>query len=232
MTQLTYLKNPDLFNDKAKILEIFKTETVWQLVLDKTIFYVQGGGQPSDTGVIKNSTGEFEVTKVFRDENGKILHIGNFTNGKFEIGQEVDLIIDEAKRNLHSKIHSPGHLLDLAIQKSGLNWIAGKGFHFVVGSYVEYQIPENSSQNLNLEELKNIIQINSDELVAQKLPFKISFDETQAYKGEPLRKVEIGSQIECPCGGTHAKNTSELAGFKISKIKLKSGMTRISYGLA
>jgi Ser-tRNA(Ala) deacylase AlaX len=97
---------------------------------------------------------------------------------------------------------------------------------------VEYQIPENSSQNLNLEELKNIIQINSDELVAQKLPFKISFDETQAYKGEPLRKVEIGSQIECPCGGTHAKNTSELAGFKISKIKLKSGMTRISYGLA
>jgi Ser-tRNA(Ala) deacylase AlaX len=231
MTQLTYLQNPDLFSANAKILEILKTENVVQIVLDQTIFYVQGGGQPSDTGIIKNMTAEFEVTKVFRDENGKILHSGNFTTGKFEIGQEAELIVDQAKRNLHSKIHSDGHLLDLAIQKSGLNWIPGKGFHFVVGSYVEYQIPKNTSQDLNLEDLKNTIQAHFDELVNQKLPFKISFDETQTFHGEPLRKIKIGNEIECPCGGTHAKNTSELAGFKITKIKLKSGIARVSYGL-
>lgn len=229
MTQLIYLQNPDLFNTTAKILEILQTEIGTQIALDQTIFYVQGGGQPSDTGIIKNSTGEFEVTKVFRDENGKILHAGNFINGNFEIGQEVNLVVGETKRNLHSKIHSAGHLLDLAIQKLGLNWIPGKGFHYPQGSYVEYQIPENSAENLDKDSLKNQIQTEFDKLTEQNLPITVSLDETQIYKGEMLRKIKIGNEIECPCGGTHTKNTSELVGFKIGKIKLKGGTAKVSY---
>lgn len=156
MTKLIYLQNPNLFSTKAKVLEILKTEDTWQVLLDQTIFYVQGGGQPSDTGVIKNLTGKFEVAKVFRGQDDKILHSGNFTNGNFQIGQKVELIVDEAKRYLHSRIHSAGHLLDLAIKNSGLNWIPMKGFHFVAGSYVEYQIPKNYPLKSALIKLKFI----------------------------------------------------------------------------
>ena len=67
--------------------------------------------------------------------------MGTFGNAgdAFEIGQELRLFVDEAKRRTYARFHSAGHLLDIAMKKCGQTHLKpGKGYHFPVGAYVEY----------------------------------------------------------------------------------------------
>jgi Ser-tRNA(Ala) deacylase AlaX len=231
MTKLIYLENQNLFEAKAKVLEILDNENGRAIILDQTIFYVQGGGQPGDKGLIRNSDGIFEVTKTIFNEDGLAMHLGNFIEGSFEVNAEVNLKVDVTSRKLNSKIHSAGHLIDLAVKNSGLTWKSGKSYHYPEGSYIEYT--SNLSEDLSTQIPSLIEQINKqyDNLVKQNLPFQIRLDKSQSYKGQPLRIVSISGLIECPCSGTHVENTSKLAGFKITKIKIKSGVIKVSYTL-
>ena len=185
MTELLYLQNPNLFEIEAKILNIIETENGTAIILDKTIFYVQGGGQPSDTGFITTTTNSFEVTKVIYNLDGEVYHLGHFTNGDFKIGDLAILKVDQSKRQLHSKIHSAGHLIDLAIKNLGLDWLPIKGFHYPEGSYVEYSA---ARQIDNLEHLKIQIQSQFDKSVAQKIPIIITFDNNQLCKAYHLER--------------------------------------------
>ena len=69
-----------------------------------------------------------------------IIHIGEYEKGEpFKEGEEVSLTIDAEKRRLYARLHSGGHLLDVAMNKLGINHLKpGKGYHFPVSSYVEY----------------------------------------------------------------------------------------------
>ena len=118
------------------------------LVLNETLFHAQGGGQPSDSGVItvlnddgSESDAKFEVNFVKRiPDGGLILHMGSFAAGSeasFTPGARVRLAIDAEKRSLHSKLHSAGHALDAAMCKlkdAGNAYAAAliptKGYHF------------------------------------------------------------------------------------------------------
>lgn len=228
MTELLYLKNQDLFQSSAKVLEIIQFENQFGIVLDQTIFYVQGGGQPGDKGLISNQGGIFEVNKTVFDAVGKALHLGGFIKGGFVINSEVALKIDAASRQLNSKIHSSGHLIDLAVKNCGLNWLPGKGFHYPEGSYVEYS---TKAVNLDLEEVKNRIQSEFDKLRAANLKVEICFDTNTLFKGQPLRKMSFAGLGELPCGGTHVKSTLELKDFVITKIKQKGDIIKVSYSL-
>ena len=228
MTELLYLKNQDLFQGSAKVLEIIQFENQFGIVLDQTIFYVQGGGQPGDRGLITNQGGIFEVNKTVFDAEGKALHLGRFIEGGFGIDSEVNLKIDLPSRQLNSKIHSAGHLIDLAVKNCGLNWLPGKGFHYPEGSYVEYS---TRAVNLDLEELKKEIQSEYNKLTASDLKVEISFETNSLFKGQPLRKMSFAGFGELPCGGTHVKSTLELKDFKITKIKQKGEIIKVSYSL-
>ena len=229
MTKLIYLENQNQYESKAKVLEISNTENGKAIILDQTIFYIQGGGQPGDKGLVVNEDGTFEVTKTVFSEEGVALHLGNFVQGSFEVNTEVDLKVDIPSRKLNSKIHSAGHLIDLAVKNSGLTWKSGKSYHYPEGSYIEYT--SDFSEDLGTQISSLIEQINNeyDNLVTQNLPFQIRLDKSQSYKGQPLRIVTIAGLIDCPCSGTHVENTSELEGFKITKIKVKSGVIKVSY---
>lgn len=229
MTKLLYLEDQDLHNSTAIIVDILETEKGIALVLDQTIFYVQGGGQPGDEGLIKVGNNLFKVIDTTRDENGTVLHLGIFEGQNFKIGDEVSLEIDVESHKLNSKIHSAGHLIDLVIKNLKLDWIPGKGFHYPEGSYVEYTV-QNDTQ-FDFENLKNLIQAEYNSLVSQNLPVKITLDPTKSIKGLPLREISFDGQSPCPCGGTHVTSTSELNGFEITKIKLKSGIVKVSYRL-
>ena len=196
MTILLYIQNQQLYKTTAKVLEIVETEKGTALVLDQTNFYVQGGGQPGDQGIISNTQSSFLVTNTARNEDTKVLHYGSFSNQEFQIGEEVILEIDVEKRVLNSKNHSAGHLIDLAIKNLGLDWVPGKGFHYPAGSYVEYQL--QNDQTYDLENTKTQIQDEYNLLVEKNLPIKISFDETKIYKGEMLRKVSFDGLCPCP----------------------------------
>jgi Ser-tRNA(Ala) deacylase AlaX len=131
----------------------------YKLILSRTIFHPQGGGQPSDIGYIfpvsTEAGTETETTKCifqvnhvqYNSTSENIEHIGNILTGNFELFQfflqrDVKVEINAEKRRASQRLHSFGHLIDAAIQRIGYwNQLSvGKGYHFPDGPYVEYQI--------------------------------------------------------------------------------------------
>ena len=136
-TKLLYLEDFTRLECDAKIVERSQENGKEILILDATVFYPQGGGQPYDTGVIESASGRFLVEEV-RFMDGAVRHIGHFEWGELVIGDTVQCHVDAERRLLHSRIHSAGHLVDLAVAELGLPWTPGKGYHFPQGPYVEY----------------------------------------------------------------------------------------------
>jgi alanyl-tRNA synthetase len=223
-TKLKYLEDTYLFQYKAKVVDIFMQEDKTVIVLDETIFYPQGGGQPSDFGYINNSNGKFEVQKtIFRPE-GVVWHIGQFLEGSFKIGQEVDLQINEIKRIINAKNHSAGHLIDWVIEDLEIVIKPVKGYHFEDGPYVEYEA------DLEIDEmLQQKIEDKANQLIQADLEIDFYFEEKKHESGKPMRIMKVKGYQNSPCGGTHVKRTSEIGMIKIRKIKAKKGVIKISY---
>ena len=111
------------------------------VILDQTVFHPQGGGQPSDLGYITSEDQKtvFRVESVRNNEN-EVIHFGTYEQGgPFSVNDKVDLKVDSEKRFLHSRLHSAGHLIDVALAELGRTDLKpGKGYHWEVGTYVEY----------------------------------------------------------------------------------------------
>ncbi|MFZ1522487.1 MAG: alanine--tRNA ligase-related protein, partial [Candidatus Saccharimonadales bacterium] len=108
------------------------------IYLDQTVFYPQGGGQPYDMGLIETDDTKFIVEEV-RYADGEVLHIGHYEGRHLIQGEDIRLVVDEQRRKLNTRLHSAGHILDMAVNELGYAWIPGKGHHFPDGPYVEYQ---------------------------------------------------------------------------------------------
>ena len=132
-TRLDYFENTYCFSSSAILLEILSLEDgKIALVLDATIFYPQGGGQPFDVGIISNDNGKFEVKEV-RMKDGVVHHIGQFISGNFPPNQNVQLQIDVPRREFNARIHSAGHVIDVAMENIGIHLVPTKGYHFPDG---------------------------------------------------------------------------------------------------
>lgn len=216
-----------------------KNHQRFSIVLDKTIFYPQGGGQPYDTGFISSKNGKFLVQET-RFSEGLVNHIGVFETGFFQSGDNVGLSVNGERRLLLSKLHTAGHLLDVSMINLGYELPPTKGYHFPDSPYVEYagEIPVEERKNLCIKleaelkkmiaegrEIKKFIVENEDEL---KKFCKVVPD--YIPKDKPVRIVAVAG-YNCPCGGTHVKNTSELGNIQVTKIKVKGGNVRVSYNL-
>lgn len=232
-TELKYLQNPSLFTLKAMVLEIKETENGKAMLLDETVFYPQGGGQPSDIGKIHNEHGIFNVTNVRLDQEGKVWHFGHFISGNFTTGEKVTLEIDSAKRILHAKLHSAGHLIDCAVEKLAIpDLIPTKGFHFPEGPNVEY-----SGTVKNPEDIVNELQKTVDQLLVDDLLLEIhDLTPTEAVAkgivapaGKKARVVNFKGYSICGCGGTHVASSGQIGKIVIKKIKSKKNITKISY---
>jgi Ser-tRNA(Ala) deacylase AlaX len=139
MTQLIYLKNQYLYECTGRVLSIETTEKGLAIILDRTVFYPQGGGQPGDSGIIKNENGTYAINNTLFGENGEVWHIVNNSQGKIVDGEEVVITINKENRIRNSILHSAGHLIDMAVSNAGLNWKPRKGYHFADGCYVDYE---------------------------------------------------------------------------------------------
>lgn len=234
MTELDYLNDTYKFESEAKVVEVKMTERGPAIVLDKTIFYPQGGGQPSDHGKIISEKGTFIVSDVRMDETGTIYHFGEFENGNFENGEVVKLLLDEGRRRMNARLHSAGHLIDIAAEKVGFKLKATKGYHFPDGPYVEYEgtIENPMDYLLPVEEAVNSL-VNENLIVEVK---SFSPEEAQARGlfapvGKSARTVNFFGYEEIGCGGTHVKNSAEIGKIIIRKISSKKGNTKIAYSL-
>ena len=260
-----FLQDTYNFNCQAKLLRSMPAEppsTSWLLAFDQTVFHPQGGGQPADIGLISKEGEEvpcFEVKHVFlskkSEEAGMIWHQGLFKDPdttpeeKATIGATFNLTINEEHRRTAARLHSAGHLLDIAVRDIGGPTLKpSKGYHFADGPYVEYagdirkcfsgdeaELEHiRSTLNKHLEELLSEVSGSTGE-VAVKMTQNLSeyqaatADTCEPSRPFPIRVIQIGEEPGCACGGTHVSRIRDIGKLTATKIKVKKGATRVSY---
>lgn len=251
MTNLLYLKNHGLLESAASIVSVSEEDGRTVVVLDQTIFYPQGGGQPYDTGTITlantSDVASADAEAVFKVEevrfiDGIVKHAGVVESGAFEVGQNVMCHVDKDRRDLNSRLHSAGHVLDIALHKIGIQWVPGKGFHFPQGPYVEYAGSIEGMDAAAVEKLRADLESKCNEIVnagaevtlcfmpKEEMSSVCSFVPDYIPAGKPARVVMYGA-IGIPCGGTHVANLKNIKGITIRKIKKEKDAVRVSYDI-
>lgn len=233
MTQLLYLQDTYLFTASTEYISEITDERGLAVILDQTIFYPQGGGQPSDHGTITSDTGVFAVTDVRLREDGTVLHYGHYEFGSLQPGQSVELGIDGDRRILHARLHSAGHLLDCAVTRAGIPGITPtKGYHFPDGAYVEYDGTLDEPTQYIDPLQSTIADLIAENISTEKedlSPEEASARGVWAPPGKSARVVAFTGFAGCGCGGTHVRDTAEIGAVTIRKIASKKGKTRIAY---
>lgn len=221
-----------------------------EMTLASTIAHPAGGGQPSDSGRVVGANGRawaFDAATT-RRETGEVAHAGR-TKPPFEVGDACRVTIDGAKRVLHARIHSAGHALDVAMIRAGLpptTLTPTKGVHEPALAYVEYKgkvDPEHELADANA--LMARLNAEMAKLIAEdgaSAAAEMTYDEAKAACGGELpafiapdmtpRIVTIVPDTPgCPCGGTHVARMSEIQDFKMTGVRVKKGVTRLSYAI-
>jgi Ser-tRNA(Ala) deacylase AlaX len=238
-TKLVYMEDMHTQEGDARVLEVGDQEDRKYVVLDQTILYAQGGGQPADHGVIKSGGAAFSVSDV-RFKDGIVYHYGEYTSGALSVGDAVAITVDAERRQLHKRLHSAAHVLDMVVDEMGLPWVPGKGYHFPDGPYVEYA---GSLDGVDVEDLKTKMEARCNEIIAQDAPTSIKFvskDELAQYcrhvpdnlpEGKPIRVVLYGT-FGVPCGGTHVAHLGEIGHETIRKLKVEKGNVKVGYDVS
>eukprot|EP00708_Paratrimastix_pyriformis_P005067 GAFH01004040.1.p1 GENE.GAFH01004040.1~~GAFH01004040.1.p1 ORF type:complete len:275 (-),score=8.93 GAFH01004040.1:19-792(-) len=222
---------------------------VYDVVLGSTVMYPQGGGQPSDNGILTISTNPplvFNVTDV-RSESGVVHHYGQFAAATAdplpEAGTPVEVSVDPRRRALNSALHSAGHLLDSCMRRIGCNLFPTKGYHFPPSPYVEYegQIPAELKETIvqRLQEaVTDAIARNEPVAIRPVAPSDLQsicdaglFAHGNPYASLPEVRVVTLAGAACPCGGTHVTHVGDLKQVVIEKVKAKGKNIRVSYAL-
>lgn len=238
MTKLDYLENSYLQEMEATIVEVSKEgENRWQIVLDKTIFYPRGGGQPTDQGSLFTKDWKGKVFQALLKEE-KVIHYVEASEPP-SIGTLVKGTIDWDRRYLHMKLHSAGHIVDFALYLLGYSpnpLMPLKGDHG--------KKPVIYYQGMIDKDFKDELEKKSNELVAQNLAFRarfVSYEELEREtiylqsglpKNKPLRLLTLSNVGSVADGGTQVGNSSEIGKISILPIEQKDGMTLIHYRLA
>lgn len=239
VTKLLYMEDMQLLQCSAKVQKLDQQEGKTILYLDQTVFYPQGGGQPYDTGVITATDWKFAVEEV-RYSDGEVLHIGHLEGSLPQEGDNVQCVVDKERRSLHTRLHSAGHVLDMAVHELGYGWKPGKGYHFPQGAYVEYEGSlEGEEKQAVIDKLNQQIQQILSRGIATEIRFMPKEEMAQYCRhvpeflpaGKPSRIVLYGS-FGVPCGGTHVANLNDIGVVRIRKIKTSTDTVRVSYEIS
>lgn len=223
-----YYKDSYLKETKSKVLSVEPKGNLLNVILDQTIFYPEGGGQPSDSGML----GDTKVEYV-RFSDGEIIHQ---VKGGLQVGDEVKAVLDWNGRHKYMRIHSAGHLLHDVLMTMVEGLIPSKGSHGKK-AFLEY------TGNLDISK-KEEIEKKVNEVLQQDLPIltkEATYEELQKDckflpqnlpKNKPLRMIKIGNYPSMPDGGVHVKSTKEIGKIWIANITSQNGKVNIRYGIA
>ncbi len=205
------------------------------VILDRTPFYGEGGGQIGDLGTILSDSKLISVTDT-KKADGIYLHLCTVANGVFSVGDTVTASIDTMRRKAIMRNHSAAHLLQAALR-------AVLGDHVEqAGSYVSNKICRfdfSHFQAMTPEEIEKVERtVNAHILVANSIVTKETDIETAKAEGamalfgekygKTVRMVKMGNFSTELCGGTHCANTGEIGLFKIiSETSVAAGVRRI-----
>jgi len=231
VTELLFRDDAYLRSAPATVVAVTEEGGV---VLDKTVFYPTGGGQPGDAGTLRWSGGEATIATAIKGDDGAVVLVSAEASALPSVGEAVEQELDWDIRYRHMRIHTALHLLSVVIPLpvSGGAITAQKG-------RLDFDMPEAPEGKQALEDALNA-------LIARDLPVTedwITDAELEANPGlvktmsvmPPMgqgrvRLVRIGQgddQVDLqPCGGTHVARTGEIGQVTLGKIEKKGRQNR------
>ena len=199
------------------------------LILDRTVFYALGGGQPGDTGTVTWDGGHATILDTRYGEGGTIRHILEEGASTPSVGDSVHCVLDWDRRYRHMRMHTAMHLLGSVLQYgvTGGNISAEKSrLDFDMADSVDKEAVGAALAKLVSEDhAVSCRWITEEELDAK--PDLVRTMSVQPPRGRgSIRLLEIEGVDLQPCGGTHLKSTSEVGAVRIGKVENKGKHNR------
>ncbi len=205
------------------------------LILDRTPFYGESGGQIGDTGVIVGDNGMFNVTDT--QKNGDVfVHFGKIVQGKISTGEAVTATVDAHRRNAIRRAHSATHVLHYALQQNVGSHAQQRGSK-VAADWLRFDFSNMSAvtpeQLAQIEQVANQCVSENAAISAAVIPLEeakkagamMLFGEKYP---DPVRMISIGDFSKELCGGTHLDTTGQIEAFEIlAEESVSSGTRRV-----
>lgn len=199
------------------------------VVLDRTVFYPLGGGQPGDTGTLRWSGTEVRVIDTRYDDEGRIRHVLEPGAALPAVGTPVLAAIDWERRYRHMRMHTAMHLLG-AILKYGVTG----GNISTEKSRLDFDMDDTVDRDAVGEALSELVAgdypvscrcVSEEELDAHPELVRTMSVAPPRGKGS-VRLLEIADVDLQPCGGTHVRSTAEVGAVRIGKVEKKGRQNR------
>ena len=204
------------------------------IVLDRTIFYPSGGGQPGDAGELSWAGGEIAIATTVKGEGDAIVLIPGEVAALPEVGETVLQSLDWDRRHRHMRVHTALHLLSVVIPLP----VTGGAIGTDKGR-LDFDMPESPHAKEALEEaLNDLVEADlpviEDWITDEALGANPSLVKTMSVsppRGQGrVRLIRIGTgdtQVDLqPCGGTHVARTGEIGRLRLGKIEKKGARNR------
>jgi misacylated tRNA(Ala) deacylase len=232
MPATTLLFRDDAYNAscKATIVEITPEGGV---IVDRTVFYAQGGGQPGDVGAIVRTDGDrIAITNtVYGTDRSQIVHlVGAEAASRLAVGEPVELQLDWERRFKRMRVHTALHLLSVVLPYPVTGGSIGDG-----DGRLDFDIPDAGLDKAEVTEKLNALiardapvterWITDEELDANPGLVKTMSVKPPRGSGR-VRLVEIEGIDLQPCGGTHVRHTREIGAVAITDIEKKGKQNR------
>ena len=228
MTERLFLDAPSLASATATVL----ASAPEGVVLDRTVFYARGGGQPGDTGVLRWDGGEMRVADSVKGEGEAILHVPEAGSALPPVGMVVEAAIDWDRRHRLMRMHTAMHLLCSLIKGAAVTG----GSVGVDRSRLDFDLP-NPPPKEEIEAGLNALIVADhpvriewvDEAVLDSDPGLVRTMSVQPPRGTGrLRLMRVGEGLVDlqPCGGTHVARTGEIGPVQVVKIENKGKQNR------
>jgi alanyl-tRNA synthetase len=228
-----YYENPDLLELEARVLGVFEDK----VILDQTVFYPEGGGQPADNGRLIFS-GKEALVKDVKNLNNRIIH---FIEGPApDAGSIVKMVVDAERRLQLRRAHTATHIVNAAARMVLGNhvWQAGAQKDTVESRLdITHPLPLTSEEVEKIERKANEIVLSNIDVKIQVLPRTIAEKEYGfriyqggAVPGKELRIVKIDGFDAEACGGLHVNKTGDIGLVKIVRVeRIQDGVERIVF---
>jgi misacylated tRNA(Ala) deacylase len=230
MTERLFLDDPTLASTSATVIASGPAG----IVLDRTVFYARGGGQPGDSGVLRWDGGETTVTEAVKGEGEAILHLPAAEAALPPVGSVVEAAIDWQRRHAHMRMHTAMHLLCSLIKGAAVTG----GSVGAEKSRLDFDLPNPPPKEAIEAGLNALIEADHpvriewvDESVLDTDPSLVRTMSVQPPRGTGrLRLMRIGAgetPVDLqPCGGTHVGRTGEIGPIRVQKIENKGKQNR------
>ena len=206
------------------------------VVLDRTPFYAEMGGQVADHGYLTSGTANLKVNQVKKTPKGFYVHTCTLLDGPIRVGDTVTAAVDEQRRASICRNHTATHLMQKALRE-----VLGEHVH-QAGSYQDDKITRFDFTHFNAVTPEELVEVEKrvNEKIFAALPVTIQNLPIEEAKkmgamalfgekyGKVVRVVDAGGWSVEFCGGTHVKNTAQIGCFKIlSEASVAAGIRRI-----